>query len=122
MFGWAGEINVFKHALAANGFFANGERVSEARVARGDLDGFFRRMEDMKVNIFTLICVVHFNCDIFFSQSGPRLFTATSAATTTTACPGNKVSNTSRDTKGYMNYLSHWVVRRSRNVPEHINN
>jgi len=48
VFGWAGEINVFKHALAANGFFANGERVSEARVARGDLDGFFRRMEDMK--------------------------------------------------------------------------
>ena len=28
VFGWAGEINVFKHALAANGFFANGERVS----------------------------------------------------------------------------------------------
>ena len=68
MFGWAGEINVFKHALAANGFFANGERVSEARVARGDLDGFFRRMEDMKVNIFTLICGVYFNCDIFFSK------------------------------------------------------
>ena len=60
VFGWAGEINVFKHALAANGFFANGERVSEARVARGDLDGFFRRMEDMKVNIETEFSCVFF--------------------------------------------------------------
>jgi len=48
VFGWAGEINVFKHALAANGFFANGNRVTEAGIANGDLDGFFQRMETTK--------------------------------------------------------------------------
>ena len=31
-FKWAGEINVYKHALAANGFFENGDRVTEAYI------------------------------------------------------------------------------------------
>lgn len=44
-FKWSGEINVFKHALAANGFFQDGERVSEAVINAGKLDGFFRQME-----------------------------------------------------------------------------
>ena len=35
---------MFKHALAANGFF-DGPRVTLARVERGDLDDYFRRME-----------------------------------------------------------------------------
>ena len=34
--------------LAANGFFANGNRVTEAGIANGDLDGFFQRMETTK--------------------------------------------------------------------------
>lgn len=48
VFKWSGEINVYKHALAANGFFANGERVSEQVIADGKLDYFFRRMETVK--------------------------------------------------------------------------
>ena len=35
IFKWSGEINVFKHALAANGFFVNGHRVNEAVLAEG---------------------------------------------------------------------------------------
>lgn len=45
VFQWSGEINVFKHALAANGFFANGNRVSQKVIADGSLDSFFKRME-----------------------------------------------------------------------------
>ena len=33
-FSWAGEINVFKHALASNGFF-EGQRVTEKMVKEG---------------------------------------------------------------------------------------
>lgn len=46
IFKWSGEINVFKHALAANGFFVNGQRVNEAVLAEGKLDPFFTQMED----------------------------------------------------------------------------
>jgi len=45
-FKWSGEINVFKHALAANGFFDGGERVTLERVQKGALDEYFRLMED----------------------------------------------------------------------------
>ena len=41
-FKWSGEINVFKHALAANGFFDGGERVTLERVQKGALDEYFR--------------------------------------------------------------------------------
>jgi len=64
VFKWAGEINVYKHALAANGFFANGKRVTEARINAGDLDGFFTRMEDMKWPV-TLHCDL--GCDQYDS-------------------------------------------------------
>ena len=43
VFKWAGEINVFKHALAGNGFF-DGPRVTTAMVNSGKLDHFFNRM------------------------------------------------------------------------------
>jgi len=48
VFKWSGEINVFKHALAANGFFENGNRVSEEYIKSGKLNSFFTRMEDVK--------------------------------------------------------------------------
>ena len=40
VFGWAGEINVFKHALAGNGFFSRGNRVDIEHIEKGDLDPF----------------------------------------------------------------------------------
>lgn len=46
-FGWAGEINVFKHALASNGFF-NQPRVTERMVLNGDLDYLFNVLTDRK--------------------------------------------------------------------------
>jgi len=47
-FGWAGEINVFKHALAGNGFFNKkvSPRINEAHLASGKLDPFFKKMEE----------------------------------------------------------------------------
>lgn len=43
-FSWAGEINVFKHALAANGFFADpNNRVTVARINRGEYDAIFTK-------------------------------------------------------------------------------
>jgi len=48
VFKWSGEINVFKHALAANGFFANGKRVNEEYIKSGKLNSFFNRMQDVK--------------------------------------------------------------------------
>ena len=50
--------------LAANGFFANGKRVTEAVINNGDLDGFFTRMEDMKWPV-TLHCDL--GCDQYDS-------------------------------------------------------
>ena len=44
-FAWAGEINVFKHALAANGFF-NGPRVTVSHVESGALDSLFQPLSD----------------------------------------------------------------------------
>jgi len=44
VFKWAGEINVFKHALAANAFFQNG-RVTVEQINSGALDPFFNTME-----------------------------------------------------------------------------
>ena len=41
-FRWAGEINVFKHALAANGFFV-WPRVDTDTINVGALDPFFHR-------------------------------------------------------------------------------
>ena len=42
-FKWMGEINVFKHALAGNGFFSDftGPRLTVARVEAGELDALF---------------------------------------------------------------------------------
>lgn len=42
-FTWLGELNVFKHALAGNGFFSNftGPRLTVARVEAGELDELF---------------------------------------------------------------------------------
>ena len=42
-FTWAGELNVFKHALAGNGFFSDftGPRLTVARVESGELDELF---------------------------------------------------------------------------------
>jgi len=39
-FKWAGEINVFKHALASNGFFED-SRVTEKRITAGEYDKLF---------------------------------------------------------------------------------
>lgn len=44
VFKWAGEINVFKHALAANAFFEGG-RVTVEQIRSGALDPFFKQME-----------------------------------------------------------------------------
>ena len=44
-FGWAGEINVFKHALASNGFFHQ-NRVTERMLHNGDLDYLFNVLSD----------------------------------------------------------------------------
>ena len=48
-FAWAGEINVFKHALAGNGFFNPkvSPRVNEAHLASGKLDPFFHKMAEV---------------------------------------------------------------------------
>jgi len=48
VFKWSGEINVFKHALAANGFLINGNRVNEAYIKSGKMNSFFNRMEETK--------------------------------------------------------------------------
>jgi len=48
MFKWSGELNVFKHALAANGFFVNDRRVSEEELNSGSQDAYFRRMEELR--------------------------------------------------------------------------
>jgi len=48
VFGWAGEINVYKHALAANGFLYNGHRVTEQWIKDGKLDSVFKRMESLQ--------------------------------------------------------------------------
>lgn len=42
-FTWMGELNVFKHALAGNGFFSefNGPRLTVARILAGELDDMF---------------------------------------------------------------------------------
>jgi len=45
-FSWAGEINVFKHALSANGFFSKWRRVDVARVKSGVYDNFMNRMKE----------------------------------------------------------------------------
>jgi len=44
-FTWAGEINVFKHALASNGFFEQ-ERVTVSRIEKGEYDGLFGVLSD----------------------------------------------------------------------------
>ena len=54
---------------AANGFFANGNRVTESFVASGALDGFFRRMEDTKWPV-TLHCDL--GCDNYDSVPWPQ--------------------------------------------------
>lgn len=48
VFGWAGEINVYKHALSANGFLNNGHRVTEEWIKAGKLDSIFKRLETLK--------------------------------------------------------------------------
>jgi len=68
-FKWAGEINVYKHALAANGFFENGDRVTEAFLNSGKLDSLFSQIEDLGWPI-TLHCDL--GCDQY--DSVPALF------------------------------------------------
>jgi len=46
-FGWAGEINVFKHALAGNGFFEH-DRVTEKKVNSGVYDTLFDTLSARK--------------------------------------------------------------------------
>ena len=41
-------IHNWNLVLAANGFFANGNRVTEAVLQNGDLDDFFTKMEELK--------------------------------------------------------------------------
>lgn len=65
-FQWSGEINVFKHALAANGFFLNGRRVTEDVINSGRLDSYFFLMEQ-KVWPVTLHCDL--GCDNYHSVS-----------------------------------------------------
>ena len=60
-FSWAGEINVFKHGLAANGFFdpspTNQGPVTLDRVHAGELDSFFSRLApDSNIRAVTLHC------------------------------------------------------------------
>ena len=55
---------MYKHALAANGFFANGERVTEAVLNSGKLDYFFHLMEDKQWPV-TLHCDL--GCDNYDS-------------------------------------------------------
>lgn len=45
-FKWAGEINVFKHALSANGFFSKWRRVDVNTVKSGVYDEFMNRMKE----------------------------------------------------------------------------
>ena len=48
--------------------------MSEARVARGDLDGFFRRMEDMKVNTKIILLTFSFPLAVAHNSAlRPRL-------------------------------------------------
>lgn len=54
VFNWAGEINVFKHALAGNGFF-DGQRVTVAQINSGSLDSLFQKFEDLDWTV-TLHC------------------------------------------------------------------
>eukprot|EP00095_Tigriopus_kingsejongensis_P012514 maker-scaffold455_size166772-snap-gene-0.29 protein:Tk12514 transcript:maker-scaffold455_size166772-snap-gene-0.29-mRNA-1 annotation:"hypothetical protein BRAFLDRAFT_82927" len=63
VFQWAGEINVFKHALAGNGFF-NQPRVTETFVHSGALDPFFQKMEEKQWPV-TLHCDL--GCDNYDS-------------------------------------------------------
>ena len=46
-FGWAGEINVIKHALVGNGFFdpITSPRITKKFLTDGHLDDFFKSME-----------------------------------------------------------------------------
>lgn len=62
-FKWAGEINVYKHALAGNGFF-NQPRVTEEHIDSGVLDPFFRKMEEKQWPV-TLHCDL--GCDNYDS-------------------------------------------------------
>jgi len=71
-FKWAGEINVYKHALAANGFFENGDRVTEAFIKSKKLDPLFNQIEDLGWPI-TLHCDL--GCDQY--DHVPALFDCT---------------------------------------------
>ena len=67
-FGWAGEINVYKHALAANGFFSH-PRVTEEHVESGALDTFFQMMADKGWPV-TLHCDL--GCDNYDAIPDPK--------------------------------------------------
>ena len=49
-FGWAGEINLIKHALVGNGFFKEdtSPRITKQFLDAGNLDPFFQYMEEMQ--------------------------------------------------------------------------
>ena len=64
VFGWAGEINVIKHALVGNGFFKEPEspRITKNFLDAGNLDDFFQYMERVKWPV-----TIHCDCGNIFS-------------------------------------------------------
>ena len=63
-FRWAGEINVFKHALASNGFFEDKNRVTAKRIRDGEYDNLFDLLTRRKMPT-TLHCDL--GCDNYDS-------------------------------------------------------
>lgn len=68
-FAWAGEINVFKHALSANGFFSKWRRVDVGTVKSGAYDNFMTRMASNKWPV-TLHCDL--GCDKNVARSSTK--------------------------------------------------
>ena len=74
-FTWMGEINVFKHALAANGFFSDftGPRLTVARVEAGELDDMFSLLGPEQPNgehIPTVTIHSDMGCDAYSFPAG----------------------------------------------------
>jgi hypothetical protein len=66
MFGWAGEINIFKHALAANGFWTK-PRITLDRIEKGEYDDFFNYLSGKSWPV-TLHCDL--GCDNYLAIPG----------------------------------------------------
>ena len=65
-FGWAGEINVIKHALVGNGFFdpITSPRITKKFLTDGHLDDFFKSMERKQWPV-----TIHCDCGKIFSDN-----------------------------------------------------